>query len=506
MAFKIFFSQTFLFFLFAIVLPSIWTVLHIQKKPLSNQRISIPQTNTSRYVFGICLAFFICVQFYGIYFFKLRLMADNSTDLINYASNIPFQTQLPDHLRFSYFFDKILLLPAFYLHLPMNTVGIIYCLNDALFYLIISCLILFLTGRYDYASVVLAMPVLLLGISFYFIDNMFMLGAILMVYLSVYKYLRDGHLRSMLLFLCLFFIVWSHPIVFIAVGVFFVGLYKSKEQIVKDKWLFLFLVVNLAFKFSLLDGYDKGRIKDLNGNWDWEFTFQIIVEFCTYYWYLILSLGAVYVLGWKTKKWNDYLALLVIPLMLYFCCTQLVRMYHYNFQKYIFPFSLLLLAEGIFFITNYEGRFKKLVLVFVCIVLLSGVKTNFYDLHANFVNRVRVLETLSDICSKKDPSQTKWFVKRDSLRHLGDCILSDESIVYSALNNLPNTIQLVCEVDSLSYEVYNCPYDYYYTNPHEAIPAKWLSSYYFHFKQGSYKELVVDSNMRKILGTGQLSD
>jgi len=376
----------------------------------------------------------------------------------------------------------------------------IYCFNDALFYLIIACMILFFTRRYDYAAAVLAAPVLIFGICFYSVDNLFLLGAVMLLYMAVYKYIKDGRVKNLILYPCLFFLIWSHPITLLVIAVFFAGLYKSREQALKDIWIFIFIAINVAIKFAMLDDYDSARMPVIGAHADLSYLPGTIITYCFRYWYLTLALYGLYRAVKKDKKWGDYLGLLMIPVILYFCSAHQYGISDPYFLKYTFPINLFLLTEGVLLLSAYQGSSKKVVLLFTGLVLLSGIKTTIFENHSEALRQVKLLDTLLYMCYNEDHAQSKWYVNDNSLKEFGSLSTNLESMTYSEYDKLPITIQVVKEKDSLKKAVYATPEDAFYLNEDLSYPAKQsLSPYYFHFKEGPYRELVLDSAKLRIL-------
>ena len=285
----------------------------------------------------------------------------------------------------------------------------------------------------------------------------------------------------------------------IVLAAFFLGLYRSKAQLFNDKWLLVFLAVNIIVKFSMLDDYDKGRINQLKGNLDMVLLSKIIMEYAIYYWFFVVGILMMLYMAWKNKKWTDYAGLLIIPVVLYCCTIDQVEIWHNDFYKYVFPISLYLLTTGMLMISSYQGRYKNAILLFVCLALITGVKNTIIDYHRDFAKRARVIESLISMCHDADPHHSKWFVSEGSLQGMGSWILDHEPITYSGYDHLPTTILLVRENDSLRSSVFATPYDSFYLAKNEILPINTLNPYYFHAAKGPYKELILDSERIKIL-------
>ena len=68
-----------------------------------------------------------------------------------------------------------------------------------------------------------------------------------------------------------------------------------------------------------------------------------------------------------------------------------------------------------------------------------------------------------------------------------------ESILFSSYQNLPVTIQVVRGDKDLKNRLDSIAHDQYYFYDGCSLDIKQLDPYYFHFKEGPYKEFVLDS-------------
>jgi len=413
---KSFFSLSIPFLLVTIGFPSVCILLILRRSPIEQYRTSITQAGISREVFRICLLFFIVLQAYGIYYYKLRLQWEGAGDMIYYVSNDIFHASIVEEykLRFPYLFNKILMSPSAMLHLPLTAIGIIYILNDTLFHLFISLAIIFFTRRYDLAAVVLAAPILILGMNYYFICcELFLSGSIMILYVAVYIGMKDSAVRNLILFPCLFFIIWSHPINMIMLAVFLAGMYKSKAQLIKDKWILSFILLNGVVRLLLLTGYDYVHIHELEGHISFNQFGLVILAYGQAYWYLIiLTVIGVYISLSRHKSISDYAGLILLPLILYFCTVRSLYDDKEDFPKFTYPINLFILMQGVVLVSRYATpRYKKLILAGAFIILSSGIY-NILQFHTFFKDRVVLIETLNKICFKQDPNQSKWFIPR----------------------------------------------------------------------------------------------
>ena len=218
----------------------------------------------SRKVFFVCLFGFALLQLYGICYTELRLQYEASSDMI-WFSGTGYHTPM---YRYAFILNKFLLFPAFWFHLPMKVVATVYCINDAMFYLTIALLIIALTARYDYAASVLAAPVLIHGSNFYWIVNeVFLSGSLLVLYSAVSKYMDDGPFKKALLPLCMFFIIWSHPVMILVLIVFLPFIYPSLTDIKRSLPILVFIGANVLLRLFVLSGYDRDQLDRMEGRW-----------------------------------------------------------------------------------------------------------------------------------------------------------------------------------------------------------------------------------------------
>jgi len=407
----------------------------------------IPAENAtpSRHIFFICLIFFLALQSYGIYFYQLRVQMDASTDMLWQSSERVYLSSFPPIFRYAYSLNKWMLKPGFLAHLPITCIGKMYCFNDAVFHLSIAFLIIFFTHRYDYAAAVLAAPVLISKINFYYIGTeLFLSGSIMLLYVSVYKHMKHGVLRTVVLFISLFFIVWSHPVTLIVLIVFLAGLYNSRAQLLKDKLILAFMAVNVTARLLLLDDYDHQKLGILARGAEFSYLLNITGDYLAVYWYIVvLGIAGFYVAAVVLKTPGIYKALFVLPFILYFLSAQQLNVADSYFSKYAYPVHLFLLAQGLVFATQACSRYKYLLIAGIIIILTAGIWSTIAKHHGFFMKRVVLFKALNTLCRQKDPEHSKWFVSNDLLAETDPYGSYTESIVYSAFFRQPLTVQVV---------------------------------------------------------------
>ncbi len=461
---------------------------------------------SSRIVFLLCLFFYLAIQLYGIYFYQLRLQADAAGDMTwysvcnGYIGNKYLPT-FPGHLRFTYLLNKLVLTPSFALHFPITFIGRLYCINDALFHLFVAILIILLTKRYDYAATVLAVPILLLGANFYFIGTeLFLSGSIMLLYLAVYKSMKASFLKNSILFSCLFFIVWSHPITLLMLTVFLVGIYTSIQQLRKDKWLLLFTLGNIVVRLYCLNSYDQHKLTELIVPLNWNYVFQICIDYVLTYWYLLfLTVVGVYI-AYKRSQLFYYRGLFLTPLIVYLCISYQLQIGNATFQKHIYPLNLLLLTQGIVFVLSSKIQFKLIVYGFTILFLLFGMYSTISNHHRSFHTRALLYKSLNDICYKEDPQHSKWFVRAEMVKDFDQYSSFVETITFSAFYQLPTTNQIIRADTTLQKKILPfVPEQNYWICDSSSVNVNSLNPYYFHFKKGYYRELVLDSGKLQLL-------
>jgi hypothetical protein len=376
----------------------------------------------------------------------------------------------------------------------MSTIGRIYCLNDACFHIFIALAILFLTRRYDLAAVVLAAPVLITGIAYFYVNNeIFLSGSILILYMAVYNGVKDSILKISILFPCLFFIIWSNPVSMIVLIVFLAGVYTSTAQISKDKWILVFIMINIFIRMLYLDNYDRSNINQLKGELNGSSLIDFALEYCQTYWYMILlAIGGIYYT--ESKKRMKYVGLLSMPILAYFCIVRRLNGYDEHFAKFLYPPHLFILMQAIVLMAEKGNNYKKVLLTLICMIWASALYYTLSNYHPVFMKRVVLAETLNAICRSEDPRQAKWYVKDAPLLSIASSDLNMECVFLCMYERRSVQIQILAMSQIREVMLDTVPEDRYYIC--DGMPPIHLSDfnpYYFHPISGPYKELVLDS-------------
>ena len=458
-----------------------------------------PSEAFAKKIFFVCLVAFALLQLYGIYYDQLRLQFEASSDKV-WFSGPGYHTPM---YRYAFILNKFLLFPAFWLHLPMKVVAVIYCINDAIFYLLIAFLIIALTQRYDYAASVLAAPLLIHGSNFYWIVNeIFLSGSLLILYTGIVKYRDDSIFKSALLPVCMFFIIWSHPVMVLVLIVFLPFIYPSLAEIKKAMPMLIFILVNVICRLALLSGYDLDQMNRMDGRsldpkyWlglTWDFLFEYSAM-------AIVMAVALYFIA-RSKSKAQYCGILVTPLLL-ICCNR----YHLDagnlyLAKILYPITLFLLLQSIIFICTLYAANGMFVSAAMAVLLFWGFSHTLCKDHQRLSHRVEVIKKLNVLCKQEAPGHSKWFVRSESLDSIAD-ISRDwhtESLFFSAYEGQSPTIELVRAGGSDIAVLCSFPAEKVFLNKDAFLPVKSLNRNYFHINTGPYMELVLDPAKMKYL-------
>jgi hypothetical protein len=450
-------------------------------------------------VFFVCLLGFALLQLYGICYAELRLQYEASSDMI-WFSGTGYHTPM---YRYAFILNKFLLFPAFWLHLPLRVVAAVYCINDAVFYLAVAFLIIILTRRYDYAASVLAAPILIHGSNFYWIVNeVFLSGSLLVLYTAVVKYMDDGLFKKILLPLCMFFVIWSHPMMILVLMVFLPFIYPSLTEVKRSFPMLIFIAVNVLLRLFALTGYDRDQLDRMDGRW-FELRYWLELSWGCLFEYSALAVMivvAVYVVA-RSKNKLQYSGLLITP-VLFICCNRYhLDAGHLYLVKILYPITLFLLLQAIIFISSRYAAHEMLVLVCMTVLLLYGSGHTLHNDHERLSHRAMVIKKLNTLCMQQTPGQSKWFVRSSALDPVEN-ISKDwhtESLFFSAYKGqLPN-IQLVRASESDLATLRSLPEDKIFLNKEAFLSVKSLNPNYFHINTGPYMELVLDSAKMKYL-------
>jgi len=483
------------FLFLAVFVPVALIMIYLKKQPLNYQQgLSNQPSIFSRKLFYISLAAFLILQIYGSCNYKLRMLADANSDLL-YFSNSGGNHPVFGNLRVAYFLNMFLILPAFQFHLPLKFVAITYCINDALFHLTVSFLIILLTKRYDYASCVLLSPVLLLHMNFFYIGNaLFVSGSLMVLIVAVYNTAINNQLRWSVISYASFFVIWSNPISLFFLIAFLFGLYKSWNQLCSDRWFLLFILINVVARVLSIDMYDRSRISELQNSFDFHNLLGLLTHYCISFWFLMLmTIASLFLVKKKFNNWYLYKGLVILPVLFGCCVVGRVDFNDINFSKFLYPLNLLLLVQGVpIIVKNYEHQQKTIITVSL-LAILCGLITVF-TFGKCISKRVRLIENLNIMCYQKDPTQSKWFVQEKWLNELDGLGSYGESMTISSYQGLPITIQVVRGDEKVKNYLYAIPNDKWFLFDSNALDIKGsLNPYYFHFVNGKYKELVLDS-------------
>ena len=392
---------------------------------------------------------------------------------------------------------------AFWFHLPMKVVATVYCINDAMFYLTIALLIIALTARYDYAASVLAAPVLIHGSNFYWIVNeVFLSGSLLVLYSAVSKYMDDGPFKKALLPLCMFFIIWSHPVMILVLIVFLPFIYPSLTDIKRSLPILVFIGANVLLRLFVLSGYDRDQLDRMEGRWFelryWlELSWGCLIEYSALAVMITVALYAVA----RSKNKIQYSGMLITPVLFIFCNRYHLDAGNLYLVKILYPITLFLLLQAIIFISSRYASNEILVSGGMTILLFCGMRHTLYQDHERLSHRALVIKKLNTLCMQQTPGQSKWFIRSEALDSIEN-VSKDwhtESLFFSAYMGQSPNIQLVRASESDLTVLRSLPEDKIFLNKDALLPIKSLNPNYFHINTEPYMELVLDSAKIKYL-------
>lgn len=449
----------------------------------------------ARKVFWLTLFFFLLLQGYGIYYCELRMQTDAADDVIRYAASNGILPPQPVFFRYAYLLNKVLLKAATWLHMPIHSVASWYCINDMLFYLCISVAIMWLTRCYHYAAIVLAAATLLPFLNFYYIFNeLFLSGAIMLLYLAVHERMAHSLWRTFLLIVCIFFMVFTHPAMLIVLSAFVPGMYGSVKQVKNDAWILGFMVGIVVLRVILFSDYDQSHIQRINGTFDWKLSIGNVVDYMKLYWYLpILTIYGILVAS-RAGQARAYIGLLILPVTVYLLGQNNVHVLDANFSKYVYPLSLLMLTLGFTAVLRYSVLSHTTVLLLVALVFVS-TGTMFIDmLHHRLAVHASVLKTITAISNEEDDNHSKWYVNNPALVNIDPLYtgVNSESILFSVLAGHTTTAQIVNIVPADTAAMQSLDTNLFYLNGSAALPIEQLDTVYFNFKPGAYRELILN--------------
>ena len=453
----------------------------------------------SRKVFFVCLFGFALLQVYGIYFPELRLQYEASSDMI-WFSGPGYHTPM---YRYAFILNKFLVFPAFWLHLPIKVAAVVYCVNDALFYLAVALLIIILTRRYDYAAAVLAAPVLIHGANFYWIVNeIFLSGSLLILYTAIVKYMDEGFLKKMFLPLCMFFIIWSHPVMILVLMVFLPFIYSSRAEIKRALPMLIFIAANIIVRLYALTGYDHDQLDRMDGKW-FEIRYWLELSRGCLFEYSALAVMiavAIYALA-RSKNKTQFSGLMITPVLFVFCSRYHLDAGSLYLVKILYPITLFLFLQAIIFLSSRDISHEMPILVCMAILLFCGAGHTLYQDHEKLSHRAMVIKKLNTLCQQQNSGQSKWVVRSEALDSVEN-ISKDwhtESLFFSSYMGQSPNIQLVRASGSDLAALRSLPEEKIFLNKEAFLPVKSLNPSYFHINTGQYMELVLDPAKMKYL-------
>lgn len=449
-------------------------------------------------LFWLALFFFLLLQGYGIYYCELRMQTDAADDVIRYAASNGILPPQPVFFRYAYLLNKVLLKAATWLHVPIHSVASWYCINDMLFYLCTSAAIILLTRCYHYAAIVLAAATLLPFLNFYYIFNeLFLSGAIMLLYLAVHGHMAHSLWRTFLLVGCIFFMVFTHPAMLIVLAAFVPGMYGSVKQVKNDAWLLGFLIGIVVLRVILFSGYDHSHIQRINGTFSWKLSIGNVIEYLKLYWYLpMLTIYGILVAG-RSGQARVYIGLFILPVTVYLLGQNNVHVLDANFNKYVYPLSLLMLTLGFTAVLRYSALSHTRVLLLVALFFVSTGTIFIYTLHYRLAIHARVLKTITAISNEEDSNHSKWYVNNSALVKIDPFYtgVNSESILFSVLAGHATTAQIVNIVPADTAALKSLDTNSFYLNGSAALPIEQLDTVYFNFKPGAYRELILNEEM-----------
>jgi hypothetical protein len=450
-------------------------------------------TPLSKKVFFVCLLFFLLLQAYGICFPELRIQFEASSGGV-WMSSCGYTAPM---YRYAFILNKFLVLTSFWLHLPMKVAGIMSCINDAVFYLIVAFLIIRWTRRYDYAAAVLAAPVLIHGFYFYFVVNeIFLSGSLLTMYTALYRYMDDSRLKKVVLAICMFFVIWSHPIMILVLLVFFPFIFPTFDQIRKAWPQLLFIAINVGARLALLSSYDDEKMSQLHGQWFefhywWSTAVDVAYKYLPLFVFIFLGLFSVI----RSDRRFQYAGLLITPLLFAFCNSIHLSPDSPDVAKYLYPVTLFLLLQGIIFVCSQPNLDRPIFVVLTGFLLLVGLYHLVDNNHGVIYHRAQLIKKINNLCVKHQPGHSKWFVKKEIIDSMDGFSPAwhTESIFFSSFEGQHPTIQVVRASKDECRDLLSYPAEKLYFHKDLAFPINTLNAVYFDFKPENYKELVLDS-------------
>jgi hypothetical protein len=450
-------------------------------------------------IFFVCLFFFLLLYAYAIYFAELRMQFEGAEDSILTCLGrfrIPFY-------RYAYILNKILFLLSLKIHLPFKAVTALYSFGDGLYYLAVALGIIWFTRRYDYAALVLAAPLLMHDSVFYFIANeIFLSGAIMVMFIAVHQYMREGRLKRLVLALCIFFVIWGHPVTMFMLAIFLPFIYYSVDRIKKDWKLIAFIAVNVLLRLALFSNYDQTKVGSMTGPWfEPHFWWSVVLDYFDEFPYLVVLDIFMVIAVVQSKERLKYIGIIMLPALIACCNASNSPVGMQYFTKFLYPAQLFIALQAVIYLGELSSRYSRLAPLFVAILLYLGGQRLLERNHTAIYQRAVITQRLNTLCAKEDSTHSKWYVRQSTL-NLPTLFYSDEcheSLFYSEYQNLSPSIQLAQvkpeEIASLD----TVKEDMLLSNINWVYPIKQLDPHYFDVRPGKYRELIMDSAKRQFL-------
>jgi hypothetical protein len=451
-----------------------------------------------RKLFWVALICFTILQIFGLFHAELRMCLDDfALDII------PFKTigYFTPKFRYAYILNKMLVVVALYMHLPLRSISIVYCINDALFYISIALAIIILTRRYDYAAVVVVAPVIIQGWAFYeIICELYLSGAIMILFVAVFESMAHSLLRSFILCLCLMLIIWSHPVMMPILLIFFVSLYTDRSKLWQDWKIIAFAIINIVIRLTFLCSYDMNKIKGV-GHSDFgihNFTVSMGDYFISHWPILLCLLLLVIFSETKSQKRNALISVVIFLCMLPMFLSRMCSGQYYAFDKSMYPAHLFILTQLIVMICANVYDIKPTILILLLLLymtcssmceLMINEKT-YIKRHITFVRKINAL------CLARSPLQSKWYVINDSLLTSIPFLSSSVKSMYvSAYDDSPVTVQVVYLNSKEAVHLEEVKQDSIFLSTSGYMAISALDSGYFHIRSGKYMRLELDTSL-----------
>jgi hypothetical protein len=330
------------------------------------------------------------------------------------------------------------------------------------------------------------------------INETFLGGSMLILFVALHKYMEDRPLKRIMLVVSMFFVIWGHPDMLLTLGVFLPFIYSDVESVKRDWRMVVFILINLAVRSVLLADYDMGKINlvDIHSFPIHNLTGKGLA-YLREYWFIAILVACMLYTFYRSKNKFVYAGLLLTPILLAYVdayhIKQHVAIWFPDVTKYLYPIHLFSLLQTMIFVHSLSAVKLRWALSAFALLLLAGITTTF-SYEDILTNRARVIKNLNTLCARQNPTHSKWYVRMSKM-HDQDTTLdqSNEGMVFSARSKQPTTVHLVWADDAWAAKLDTVPADMLYPKGWPEIPIKRLDPYYFNLKSGAYTELVLDS-------------